>query len=240
MLRHPDMSVVINLSHVQYKEKVDYLKTLLPMLASLRRSTGLPHRIVVDEAHYFLNESNVRELLDLDLGAYTLVTYRPSDLHADVRRAMEVICATRISDPQEAKAMQAMFGDGKGDWGATLAGLADGEAVLLPSAQEASGKLQRFSLRPRLTAHVRHRSKYLDVPMQSGHEFVFTSDGKPVGPPSRTLQEFRLVTGERLAWSAGRTCTPRRLFAMDCRRVPRSSSRIGCSQGGAAISTWIC
>ena len=190
MLRHPDMSVVINLSHVQYKEKVDYLRSLLPMLASLRRSTGLPHRIVVDEAHYFLNESNVRELLDLDLGAYTLVTYRPSDLHADVRRAMEVICATRISNPQEAKAMQAMFGDGKGDWGATLAGLADGEAVLLPSAQEASARLQRFSLRPRLTAHVRHRSKYLDVPMQSGHEFVFTSDGKPVGPPSRTLQDF--------------------------------------------------
>jgi hypothetical protein len=190
MLRHPDLSVVIDLSHVQYKEKVDYLKILLPMLASLRRSTGLPHRIVVDEAHYFLNESNVRELLDLDLGAYTLVTYRPSDLHADVRRAMEVICATRISDLQEAKAMQTMFGDGSGDWSAMLAGLADGEAVLLPGAQGAPGKLQRFSLRARLTAHVRHRSKYLDVPMQCGHEFVFTADGKPVGPPSKTLQEF--------------------------------------------------
>jgi hypothetical protein len=190
MLRHPDMSVVVNLSHVQYKEKVDYLKSLLPMLASLRRRTGLPHRIVVDEAHYFLNEPNVREMLDLDLGAYTLVTYRPSDLHPDVRRAMEVICCTRISDPEEAKAIQTMFGDGTGDWSAMLAGLADGEAVLLPGAQGTPGKLQRFSLRPRLTAHVRHRSKYLDVPMRSGHEFVFTADGKPVGSPIRTLQEF--------------------------------------------------
>ena len=190
MLRHPDMSVVINLSRVQYKEKVGYLKILLPMLASLRRSTGLPHRIVVDEAHYFLNEPNVREMLDLDLGAYTLVTYRPSDLHPDVRRAMEVICCTRISDPEEAKAIQTMFGDGTGDWSAMLAGLADGEAVLLPGAQGTPGKLQRFSLRPRLTAHVRHRSKYLDVPMRSGHEFVFTADGKPVGSPIRTLQEF--------------------------------------------------
>jgi len=190
MLRHPDMSVVINLSHVQYKEKVGYLKTLLPMLASLRRSTGLPHRIVVDEAHYFLNEANAKELLDLDLGAYTLVTYRPSDLHADIRRAMEVICATRISDPQEAKAMQTMFGDGADDWSPTLAGLTDGEAVLLPGSQAPQGKLQRFSLKARLTAHVRHRSKYLDVPMPSGSEFVFTANGKPVGPPSRTLQEF--------------------------------------------------
>jgi hypothetical protein len=190
MLRHPDMSVVINLSHVQYKEKVAYLKSLLPMLASLRRNTGLPHRIVVDEAHYFLNDSNVGQLLDLDLGAYTLVTYRPSDLHPDVRKAMEAVVVTRTTDPQEAKAIQTMFGDGAGDWAAALAGLADGEAVLLPSAQEAQGRLQRFSLSPRLTSHVRHRSKYLDVPMQSGHEFVFTADGKPVAPPSRTLQEF--------------------------------------------------
>ena len=190
MLRHPDMSVVINLSHVQYKEKVDYLKSLLPMLASLRRNTGLPHRIVVDEAHYFLNDSNVGQLLDLDLGAYTLVTYRPSDLHPDVRKAMEVVSVTRIADPQEAKALQTMFGNSTGDWSATLAGLADGEAVLLPTTPEASGKLQRFSLLPRLTAHVRHRSKYLDVPMQVGQEFVFTADGKPVGSPSRTLQEF--------------------------------------------------
>jgi hypothetical protein len=102
---------------------------------------------------------------------------------------MEVICATRISDPQEAKAMQMMFGNGSDDWSATLAGLADGEAVLLPTAQ-APGKLQHFSLRARLTAHVRHRSKYLDVPMQTGSEFVFTADGRPVGPPSRTLQQF--------------------------------------------------
>jgi len=78
-LRHFDLSVVIDLSRSPYEEKFDYLKALLPMLASLRRNTDLPHRIVVDEAHYFLHEFNVKELLDLELGAYTLVTYRPSD-----------------------------------------------------------------------------------------------------------------------------------------------------------------
>ena len=190
ILRHPDMSMVINLSRVQYKEKVEYLKSLLPMLASLRRNTGLPHRIVVDEAHYFLQDSNVQHLLDLDLGAYTLVTYRPSDLNADIRKAMEIIGLTRTTDPKEVKAMQTIFGNGTADWGATLEGLADGQAVLLPCAPEASGKLQRFTLIPRLTAHVRHRSKYLDVPVESGHEFVFTADGRPVGSPSRTLQEL--------------------------------------------------
>ena len=67
-LRHPDMSVVIDFSHVSKLEKVEYIYTLLPMLAAIRRTTGLPHRIVVDEAHYFLHEPNIRELLDLNLG----------------------------------------------------------------------------------------------------------------------------------------------------------------------------
>ena len=235
MLRHPDMSVVINLSHVQYREKVAYLRKLLPMLASLRRSTGLPHGIVLDEAHYFLNESNVRELLDLDLGAYTLVTYRPSDLHAEVRSAIEVICATRISDPHEAEAMRTMFGNGSGDWSATLAGLTDGEAVLLPSTPEASGKLQRFSLGARLTSHVCHRSKYLNAPMQCGHEFVFTANGKPVGPPSRTLQEF-VSSLESVSRDALDGHAHRGDFSRWIAEGFHDHPRIGCSQGGAAIS----
>jgi len=195
ILRHPDISVIINLSHVHYQEKLDYLQSLLPMLMSLRRNTGLPHRIVVDEAHYFLHDPNVLQLLDLDLGAYTLVTYRPADLHPDVCNAVEVIVATRTTEPQQVKAIQTMSGAGAGDWSATLAGLSPGEAVLLPSAQEALGKLQRFSLLPRLTSHVRHRSKYLDVLVQAGHEFVFTADGKPVGSPCGTVLEFASSLG---------------------------------------------
>ena len=88
-LRYPDVSVVVDLSRVPFQEKREYINSLLPMLASHRRSTGLPHSIVIDEAHYFLHEPNVFQLLDLDLGAYTLVTYRPSDLHPDLCKAFE-------------------------------------------------------------------------------------------------------------------------------------------------------
>ena len=56
---------MVDLSHVPYNEKVDYLNSLLPMLASLRQTTGLPHRIVVDEAHYFIHAPNAQQLLDL-------------------------------------------------------------------------------------------------------------------------------------------------------------------------------
>lgn len=110
VLRHPDMSAVIDLSHVPYQEKVSYLKSLLPMLANVRRATGLPHRIVIDEAHYFLHEPNVRELLDLTLGAYTLVTYRLSDLHPDLRKAIEGVIVKRTTDPRE---LQTLPRDGR-------------------------------------------------------------------------------------------------------------------------------
>ena len=110
-LRHFDLSVVIDLSRIPYEEKVSYLKALLPMLASLRRTTGLPHRIVVDEAHYFLHEPDVKQLLDFELGAYTIVTYRPSDLHPDLRKDIEVVIVKRLTHPQEVQTLLTMVGN---------------------------------------------------------------------------------------------------------------------------------
>ena len=53
-LRYPDRSVVIDLSHCPQDEKRDYIRAVLPALNVMRQRTGLPHRILVDEAHYFL------------------------------------------------------------------------------------------------------------------------------------------------------------------------------------------
>ena len=191
-LRHFDLSVVINLSRIGYEEKVSYLKALLPMLATLRRTTGLPHRIVVDEAHYFLGEANVTELLDFELGAYTIVTYRPSDLHADLRRGLHVIIAKRLTQAREVEVLLAMTGNKniEGEWTKMLGALEPGEAALLPGPKEAGGMLQRFKLSPRMTPHVRHRSKYFDVEVAVGHEFVFTENGSMIGPPARSLKQF--------------------------------------------------
>ncbi len=191
-LQHPDMSVIIDLSHITYEEKVQYLYVLLPMLAALRRTTGLPHRIVLDEAHYFLHEPNVKDLLDLNLGAYTLVTYRLSDLHPDVRKAVEAIVVKRITDPADVHALVAMAGHPslENDWRVILEQLKIGEAAILPYSKEAHGALRRFELLPRLTSHVRHKAKYLDIQLVREQGFVFTQDGRPIGAPARALKDF--------------------------------------------------
>src|SRR5690606_7035602 len=64
------------------------------------------------------------------------------------------------------------------------------EAALLPPTEEADGKLRRFVVAPRLATHVRHRSKYFDVPVSKAHEFVFTDHGTPVGNSAATLRDL--------------------------------------------------
>jgi len=196
-LRHFDMSVVVDLSRAPYEEKVKYLDALLPMLVSLRRSTGLPHRIVVDEAHYFLRQPNVKELLDLELGAYTIVTYRPSDLHPDLRKDIEVVVAKRLTHPQEVQTLLSMVKTGKIDpgWTTALGSLATDEAALLPGSENVEGKLRRFKLLPRLTQHVRHKTKYFDLQLLPGGEFVFTDHGRPIGSSARSLKQFVSLLG---------------------------------------------
>jgi hypothetical protein len=192
VLRHPDMSVVIDLSHAAYQEKMNYMKSLLPMLAAIRRNAGMPHRIVMDEAHYFLHEPNVGELLDLTLGAYTLVTYRLADLHPNIRNAMESIIVKRTTEPRETQTLVNMLQarDGCSTIMANLASLGIDEAVLLPGMQESGGQCLKFKLLPRLTSHVRHKAKYLDVQLLVEQGFWFTDGGETVAGPARTLKDF--------------------------------------------------
>ena len=192
VLRHPDMSVVIDLSHAPYQEKMDYMKSLLPMLAAIRRNTGLPHRIVIDEAHYFLHEPNVSELLDLKLGAYTMVTYRLADLHPSLRNAIECIIVKRTTEPHEHQTLMNMLQARCGcpTTISNLASLGIDEAVLLPGMRETGGQCLKFKLFPRLTSHVRHKAKYLDVQLLVEQGFWFTGNGETIAGPARTLKDF--------------------------------------------------
>ena len=193
-LRHPDMSLIVDMSHANQAAKADYLRAILPVLALHRRETGLPHRIVVDEAHYFLHDPDVLDLLDLELNGYTLATYRASRLHADILAASEAILVTRESDPHEVASLVALCRSCRtkppAEWEHFLGTLKVGEVVVLPVTDEAEGEARRVHLSARLTPHVHHFAKYFDVAVSTGRAFVFRHNGGPPGPQAGTLREF--------------------------------------------------
>jgi hypothetical protein len=191
-LRHPDVSVVVDLSKLTHHEKREYLRTLLPLLVTLRRNTGLPHKILLDEAHYFLSGPDVTQLIDPELAGYIFVTYRVSSLPAPIRQTADaVVMVTRETDPEEARTLLAMCQPHPctGVSPEVFRDLSTTEAALLPGAEEAHGEVRRFQLAPRLTEHVRHRTKYLDMPVLESQAFIFTGDGRSSGR-ARTLKEF--------------------------------------------------
>jgi hydroxymethylpyrimidine pyrophosphatase-like HAD family hydrolase len=190
-LRHPDVSVIVDLSRMAHHLRTEYLRSLLPVLNELRRHTGLPQKILLDEAHYCLGVGNAA-LVDPELAGYILVTYRVSALDAAIRTTSDaVVMVTRETDkhevgtlirmcrPQPCKtAGPEMFGE-----------LGTNEAVLLPGPEESHGRARSFQMAPRLTSHVRHRAKYLDMPALDDQAFVFTA-GSRVVARAHSLGEF--------------------------------------------------
>jgi hydroxymethylpyrimidine pyrophosphatase-like HAD family hydrolase len=195
-LRYPDHSVVIDLSGLAHDAKLEYIRSVLPVLTVMRRRTGTPHRIVIDEGHYFLHDAIDRGLLDLDFNGYTVVTYWPSQLPTELIAATEVILVTRESNLDEIEALRKQCDACRHLDSAAWQMLPDlriDQAVALPVTDEADTELRRFVIGERLTPHVRHRQKYVDVPVSNEHAFVFDSGHRKKVVRAHTLREFASV-----------------------------------------------
>jgi hypothetical protein len=189
-LRYPDRSAVIDLSRLAQDEKIAYIRAALPAINRMRRRTGLPHRILLDEAHYFLHDADAHQLLDLERNGYTIVTYCASHLPPALLSATEVMIVTCESNDEELEALYARCHAcqarvDSAEWRKLLCHVGVGQAVALPVTEEASGGLRLFNIGKRLTTHVRHREKYVDVPVTELKAFVFGP-----GARARTLREF--------------------------------------------------
>jgi hypothetical protein len=189
-LRYPDRSIVIDLSHQRHEAKVQYVRALLPALSAMRRRTGLPHRVVLDEAHYFVHDPTVPPLLDLTFNGYTMVTYCASRLPKELLAATEVVIATSISNPVEIDALRRLCPGwdhaSAAPWSRMLSHLRPGQAATLPVTEESGGEVRLFNMARRLTPHVRHREKYVDVPVPENRAFVFSGGA----PRVSTLRQF--------------------------------------------------
>jgi hypothetical protein len=208
--RDPAACAVMDFSVLTHPQKVRLIETTLDLVRRLRRRLGRPHWIVVDEAHYSLHPSGVRETaIGLDRKGFCLVTYKPSWLRRSVLQGIDTLALARTTAPEELSALQdllACAGAAGQRVIGTLPDLPPGEFVLIQPGS-AAGPLT-FASSPRHTPHVRHRRKYADSRVAADQRFLFRDPDGHVVATADSLGACRRVVatlpGRVLAHHAGR------------------------------------
>ena len=167
-LRYPDRSVVIDLSRLPHDDEA----ALHPRsLAGAERAAApdrpaAPHparrsALLPARRRTHRNCSTSSERL---YGRHLLrLTAAPGP--ARRHRVMIVTCESNPAEMEALRARCAGCGEIDAPRLAMLGHLKVGQAVALPITEETGGELRLFTIAPRLTPHVRHREKYVDVPV---------------------------------------------------------------------------
>ncbi len=95
VLENPDENVVINLLGMSLEERPQFLHNLLPRIHKMRRMTGRPHWIVIDEAHHMLHPywNSTLKPAWYDSGAVALVTIDPAEISPIVLATIDLVIA---------------------------------------------------------------------------------------------------------------------------------------------------
>ena len=207
--------VVLDLSSVPEPMKAAIIGAVLERLQEHRRHRGIPHWVVLDEAHYSLHRDGVADrAVDLQGKGFCLVTYRASRLRESIAHAMDVFLFARTTGSGELDYLRRLLGrfpDSADSVVATLPNLPEGEFLLVEPAEPAvnSARVQTFVAAPRMTAHVRHLRKYADAQLPEGRWFFFRSPDGRLAATAASLDEFvqavRQVDEEVLRFHATRS-----------------------------------
>ncbi len=191
LVEHRFGSVVVDLAGFEGAERAAYLDKLLRQIDAERRATGLPHWIFWDEVHAADDEREALiDLLQSPLKGCCLVTYRPHDLPADARAAIDYVVALpggKLLDPGEGQdpldALASLYGVGLESSDAQ-----EGEATIYQPADPASSR--RFRISERRSPHVRHWRKYRSIRLPSSLHFLFRDRDGTLRGASANIEEL--------------------------------------------------
>jgi hypothetical protein len=177
VLRQQSVSVVLDVSGLAPAERLGYLRTLPPLIEAERAAWGLPHWIVVDEAHVTLADGGIAAdvFRPTDRG-YCLITYRPERLCPEALAAIDV---TITADPP------------------TLA-TQNGQTRTTRTARlrETGSRERPFTVSSRRTPHVRHRRKYAITSLPEHRWFYFRDPEGRIAATATDLTEFSRIMRE--------------------------------------------
>jgi hypothetical protein len=217
-------SATLDLSRLPRGVRREAVSRALHGLVERRRRTGVPHWIVLDEAHEGLGADAGASIADrFEESGYCLVTYRPQVLHPQAWAALDAVLSSRTGDEDAQVALRRRIEAAGGD-GTQLARVIEH----LPRGQFAMTSLRgdgvsAVTFRPmsRETPHVRHRGKYVDARVPDEHAFYFRAASGRLAATAASLTELRTVLrtvdGDILAHHLARG----RPVALDSRCIPR-------------------
>lgn len=195
-LAHRFGSVIVDLSVVEPAGQATCAQALLRALAADRQSSGLPHWIIIDEAHHALGlPGELKEILEEGQKGYCLVTYQPQVLERHLCSAIDHLLVLpggrRFGGPDPISEVERITGLSLAP---SLEGIDTGHALLVGPGDPRAVRL--VELAQRRTAHVRHWHKYVQGKLPRWLRFNFSGrDGRGVSSAAN-VQEFCDLLGE--------------------------------------------
>lgn len=196
LLAHNSGSVVADLSLVEPDRQAACAQVLLRALAEDRRSSGLPHWIIIDEAHHALGlPGELTGILDEGQKGYCLVTYQPQALEPHIGAWMDHLLVLpggrRLAGPDPVVELERITGL---PLAPALSGLDTGQALLVRMQEKE--RFRPIELAPRRTAHVRHWHKYVQGKLPAWLRFHFRGPDGRGSASAANVQEFCDLVGE--------------------------------------------
>jgi hydroxymethylpyrimidine pyrophosphatase-like HAD family hydrolase len=172
LLRRPKSSLVLDLSALSRADKVEYAIRALATVAAVRATSGLPHWVIIDEAHHIFpaDGSPATELLRQDRDPLCLITLGAGDLAAELRAVPDAIASTDL----EAFGRAVLAARPPGAAPPRIEGgpLAEGEAAIA-WLDAPEPRAIRFRVARRRIEHRRHRRKYAEGELPPERSFYF-------------------------------------------------------------------
>ncbi len=171
-----NVTVVVNLSHLDAAEQANYLAGLPAEIEAQRAATGLPQWVVVDEAHAPFGRAGASlGVFNPATKGYLLVTWQPEELSSEVPAALDaVIALTSPQPPDHLIDLTAAVADMPRAQIARLLDGPTGRAVLAWRANP--HQAVTFTLGARSTPHLRHEHKYDHAGVERGRRFYFRTE----------------------------------------------------------------
>ena len=174
LLRQPRTSLVLDLSAMTRPEKVQYSTTALAVVTAVRSTAGLPHWLLIDEAHHVLpaEGSSAADLVRPGTEGLVLITLDAAALAPPVRSLPNLVASTELAAFHAAVRTVVAARNGRSD-PRLIDGspLAQGEAAL--AWIEPEPRAVRLRVARRRVHHRRHLRKYAEGELPPERSFFF-------------------------------------------------------------------